>query len=188
VEGRHIPYPEISLNLLKHLQSAIRDFWRSTYNTRTPKDFANYVSAPTDLVAAVQNGATLPDDTIQLDFSRGYEQSRWNSLVLTRHCEAILDSRVEDGGWGLPDVSEGYLLGLFHGHLKRSREGWAKVKSRFCEETGRLETNEETHQRLSQEDEIRYATVASRSRRQTVSIPSFSSLEVPCTHPYIEIN
>jgi hypothetical protein len=80
-------------------------------------------------VAAVHNGAPLPDDTIQLDFSRGYEQSRWNTLVLTKHYKTLLNSRAEDGGWGLPDVTEGYLLGLLHGHLKRSREGWAKVQS-----------------------------------------------------------
>lgn len=140
-------------------------------------------------MAAVNNGAPLPDDTIQLDFSLGYAQSRWNSLVLIKHYQTLLDSRVEEGGWGLPDVSEGYLLGLLHGHLKRSREGWTKAQSRFCQETGRIETNEETHQRLAQESEIRYATVASRSRRQTVSISSSSTfLSSSHTHSYIEIH
>jgi len=137
-------------------------------------------------VVAVHNGANLPDDTIELDFSRGYEQSRWNTLVLSKHCRTLLDSRAEDGGWGLPDVTEGYLLGMFRGHLKRSREGWTKVQSRFCQETGRIETSEETHQRLAQENEIRYATVGSRSRRHAVSITPFSSSSR--THSYIEIH
>jgi hypothetical protein len=137
-------------------------------------------------VAAVHNGANLPDDTIELDFSKGYERSRWNTLVLLKHYRTLLDSRAEEGGWGLPDVSEGYLLGLLNNHLKRSREGWAKAKPRFCQETGRVETNEETHQRLAQENEIRYSTVASRSRRQTVSTTPFSSSSR--THSYVEIH
>jgi hypothetical protein len=139
-------------------------------------------------VAAVNNGAPLPDDTIQLDFSRGYEQSRWNTSVLNIHCQTILNSRTEEGGWGLPDVSEGYLLGLLQGHLKRSREGWAKAQSRFCQATGRVETGEETCRRLAQENEIRYAAVASRSRRQAVCIPPSCWWLSFCTHSYIEIH
>ena len=138
-------------------------------------------------MTAVQNGAPLPDDTIQLDFSQGYERSRWNALVLSKHHQTLLDSRTEDGGWGLPDVSEGYLLGLLYGHLKRSREGWAKAQSRFRQETGRFETNEETHQRLAQENGIRYATVASRSRRQAVSIPPLLSSSRTHSESCIEI-
>lgn len=133
-------------------------------------------------MAAIHNGAPLPDDTIQLDFGRGYELSCWNKSVLAKHYQTILDLRAEDGGWGLPDVSEGYILGLLYGHLKRSHDGWARAQSRFCEGTGRVETREETDQRLAEENEIRYANVGSRSRRQSVSISSFSLSSSSCPH------
>jgi hypothetical protein len=30
----------------------------------------------------------------------------------------ILEAHQEENGWGLPDVSDGYLLGVLQGHLK----------------------------------------------------------------------
>jgi hypothetical protein len=129
----------------------------------------SYVPATEDHVAACNNGGSVPADVLQLDFSRGFEKSRWNTIVLQRLYRQILDSHAEGDNQGLPDVSEGYLIGLLQGRLKQCREAWAKPHRRFSYELGRLETEEEASSRASNDDDIRLATVSSRSRRKAVS-------------------
>ena len=46
-----------------------------------------------------------------------------------------------EGGWSLPDVSEDYVLGLLHGHLRHSHDACAMRKPRFSLTTGGVETN-----------------------------------------------
>ena len=87
-------------------------------------DFFNYVPASNDLVAACCNSG-VPPDVFQLDFGKGWEKSIWNRTILRRIYDDILAVRETEGGWGLPDVSEDYLLGLLYMQLKRSREVWS---------------------------------------------------------------
>ncbi|KAG6864184.1 hypothetical protein C0991_011759, partial [Blastosporella zonata] len=157
---------EMDGNVDKKWKDAIREFWRQTYNIRKADDFSQYTPAASDQVSLVNNGANLPDDVIELDFARGYEKSRWNNLILRKHYQDFIGIREEDGGWGLLDVSEGYLLGLFHGQLKRSRDGWAKSQPRFSQTTGILETAREAQGRAAEQTASHLESVTSRSRRR----------------------
>lgn len=125
-----------------------------------------------DQVAACNEGAPVADGTLQLDFGKGYEKSRWNIIILGRLLKKMMDLRTQAGGWGLPDVSDGYLMGLLQNRLKQCREAWAKPQPRFSSAHGRLETEEEALDRASHNETVRLASSASRSRRQMVSMVS----------------
>ena len=77
--------------------------------------------------------------------------------------------KAEEDDWDLPDVSEGYIMGLLHSCLKQCREAWAKPQRRFSTELGRLESVEEALT-CAYEDESEWLAIAgSRSRRKVVS-------------------
>ena len=121
----------------------------------------------------VKNGANLPPDTFDLDFSQGYERSRWNDLVLSKLCQELLNICEEEGGWGLPDVSEAYVRGMLRGHLKRSHDAWAAGRPRFSTANGRFETNDEAQQRAAEDGASRSTDIALRSRRADVSFINY---------------
>jgi hypothetical protein len=124
-----------------------------------------YTPAPQNQVTACNKGALIADDILELDFGKGYEKSCWNSIILGRLLEKIMELRTEAGGWGLPDGPEEYLMGLLQNHLKQSHEAWAKPQPRFSSAHRRLETEAEAWGR----EKIHLASSASRSRRQAVS-------------------
>jgi hypothetical protein len=150
----------------------VRNVWRDTYRFHAAADFVDYTPAPLDQVAACNEGAPVADDTLQLDFGKGYEKSRWNFIILGRLLEKMMDMRTQAGGWGLPDVSDGYLMGLLQNRLKQCREAWARPQPRFSSAHGRFETEEEALDRASHNETVRFASSASQSRRQMVSMVS----------------
>ena len=102
-------------------------------------------------------------------FGKGWEKSIWNCTVLRRIYDDILAVRETDGGWGLPDVSEDYLIGLLYMQLKRSREAWSRMQPRFLSDSSRGETSQEAAERVIRQTEQHYHTNSSRSHRQRVS-------------------
>ena len=138
----------------------------------TAADFVQYTPAAADRVHVVNGGGRFPDGVNQLDFGKGFERSRWNEIILSNICTKILEARQEENGWGLPDVSDNYLLGMLQGHLKRSRGVWAKAQCKFLSALGRVETEEEAQERLAQSEASRYASILSRSHRSHVSLLS----------------
>ena len=151
------------------MKDAIRQFWRQRYNTRTADDFFDYIPASNDLVAACRNSSGVPPDVFQLNFSKGWKKSIWNRTVLRRIYDDILAVRETDGGWGLPDVSKDYLIGLLYMQLKRSHEAWSQMQPRFLSDSSRGETSQEAAERVIRQMEQHYHTNSSRSRRQRVS-------------------
>lgn len=86
--------------------------------------------------------------------------------------DELLEDRQNDGGWNTTEVPDDYLLGLFLGQLKRSREAWSKAQPRFSEERRREETEEEVVDRFTSYESKRSKAVGSRARRQHVSLLS----------------
>ncbi|KAG6905441.1 hypothetical protein DXG01_002696, partial [Tephrocybe rancida] len=148
----------------KYHQNAVREIWRNTYETTVMSDFITYEPAPEDEVAEVNRGVSAPQGW-QLDFSKNWEKSRWNELILDKLYHLVLSTRDLHGGWSVPDVSEGYLKGLLRGQLKRAREVWAEVQPRFSMETGGLEEADEVESRVKQAYAFRQAKTSSRARR-----------------------
>lgn len=147
----------------------VRIFWRQTYDIGTAQDFQDYVPAAAAAVSAVKDGDRLPNDILDLDFTAGFEKSRWNTLLMHRLCDELLQSREEEGGWGLPDVNEEYLLELLRGQLKRSRSAWARKQPKFSQTTGRFETNAEAADRANDVHATSYQEKRYRSRRKAVN-------------------
>jgi hypothetical protein len=151
-------------------KDVVRRFWRLRYNTRTADDFFDYIPASNDLVAACRDSSSVPSDVFQLDFGKGWEKSIWNRTILRRISSDILTERETDGGWGLPDVSGEYLLGLLYLQLKRSCEAWSRMQPRFLSDNSRNETAQEAAERVIGQIDQRYQANSSRSRRKRVSI------------------
>ena len=163
-------YLELGLEFfLTCSKDVVRRFWRQRYNTRTADDFFDYIPAPNDLVTACRDSSSVPPDAFQLDFSKGWEKSMWNRTILRKISNDILNECETDGGWGLPDVSEEYLLGLLYMQLKRSRDAWSRMQPRFLSESSRGETAEEAAGRVIGKTNQRYQANSSRSRRKRVS-------------------
>lgn len=102
-----------------------------------------YTPAANNAVIACDGGTDVPEGIWQLDFGKGWEKSRWNWTILRWMVDDLLEMCQQEGGWNTPDVSEDYLLGLFHGQLKCSHEAWIQVQPRFSMENRREETEEE---------------------------------------------
>jgi hypothetical protein len=106
---------------------------------------------------------------MRLDFSRGYSTSRWNTSILQRIYNLILAARERHGGWGLPDVSDGYIMGILQGQLKRSQEAWAMVQPRFLPLAGEMEAQDQVETRVRRYCTKRMSEVSGRSLRKRVS-------------------
>ena len=100
----------------------------------------------------------------------------WNQLVLKWLCQDLLQTRTDEGGWGLPDVSENYMQGLLHGHLKRSHDAWAVRNPRFSSTTGGFETNSEADKRADDAAALRSSDTVCRSHCASVSLSDFASI------------
>ena len=130
-------------------------------------DFSSYVPAEEEDVEAFNSGAgNGPGQNMQLDFSRGYSGSRWNKKILQRIYNLILSSRQTHGGWGLPDVSEGYLMGELRGQLKRSQESWAQVQPRLIPGRHEMESLEEVAECVEWQHKKRMDCANARSLRK----------------------
>lgn len=147
----------------------IRRAWKFVYETDTAADFSTYEPAPVEAVLAYEEGDNGPGDTKVLDFSKGWERSRWNKTIINQLYNLIVTTRTSEGGWNVPNVSEAYIKGELYGQLKRAREAWSTVQPRFSSTTGRMETMEEVAGRVGTSVSQRLKAVASRSRRLRVS-------------------
>jgi hypothetical protein len=153
-------------------KSAIREVWKNVHGTTEAKDFASYIPANEAEVELCNEGGGLgPGQDLRLDFGHGYTSSRWNRMILRRIYDEIMAVRAQHGGWGLPDVSEGYIMGELEGQLKRSQEAWAMVQPRISHETGELETPDQLATRIELYTRRRMANVGGRALRQRVSPP-----------------
>ena len=162
------------ITLYSHdIQESIRSFWRQTYERATAELFEDYIPAQVARVNAVRDGGDLPSDVLDLDFSPGYEKSRWNRLVLGRLYQQLIQSRADEGGWGLVDVSEEYVMGLLAGQLKRSRDAWAVHQPKFSQTTGRFENSAEATRRAEESRESVHSGKVLRSRRKAVSLAHY---------------
>lgn len=141
-------------------------------------DFALYDPAPPAAVQAFETGPHGPNDQNVLDFGKGFEKSRWNKVILKKFVDNLLEERREDGSWDISDVSNQYLLALFYGQLKRSRESWRQVQNHPIIDEGRMETTAEVAERIDEYTIQRLAMVGSRSRRERVSLLNLN-LNVP---------
>jgi hypothetical protein len=140
------------------------------YKTAVANDFASYRPADAADVEACNAGTSDgPGQDLRLDFSRGYLSSRWNRIIINRIFALIQTARDNQGGWGLPDVSEDYIKGELHGQLKRSQEAWALVQPRFLHASGQLETPEQVVARVEQYYNKRNSVSTSRVLRKRVS-------------------
>ena len=90
-------------------------------------------------------------------------------MILQRIYNDIVAIRNEHGGWGLPDVSKGYLIGELAGQLKRSQEAWSLVQPRFLAENDAMEKPEEVTKRVDTYWTKRIGDISSRSIRKRVS-------------------
>jgi hypothetical protein len=74
------------------------------------------------------------------------------------------------------------VLGLLHGHLRRSHDAWAMRKPRFSLTTGGIETKVEADQRADEAAAVRSKDTVCRSRRASVSLSRIYS-NCPLTSP-----
>lgn len=147
----------------------IRREWKIEYEIQSATEFGDHIPATKDEVDSCESGKQGPGDATRLDFNRGWERSRWNKIILQRIYNQILVDREEDGGWGLPDVSEEYIMAALYGQLKRAREAWSQFQPRLDLQTGNIETPDRLIHRVNTYTQGRLATIGSRSRRKHVS-------------------
>jgi hypothetical protein len=90
-------------------------------------------------------------------------------MILDRIYTVISDARTQQNGWGLPDVSEDYIMGELHGQLKGAQQAWALVQLRFLPDIGEMETPEQATERVETYARRRLAETGSRALRKRVS-------------------
>ena len=150
-------------------QRAIREVWRHLFQITVFNDFVSYIPAEDEAVDACNAGhGNGPGEDMRLDFGHRYLNSRWNSIILRQIYNLILEARVRQGGWGLPDVSEAYIMGELQAQLKGSREAWALVQPRIDPTSGEAESPEQVGTRVESYYK-RMADTSSRSLRKRVS-------------------
>jgi hypothetical protein len=119
-------------------------------------------------VVACNEAVDVPEGTWQLDFSKGWEKSRWNCIILSRMVNDLLTMCKEENGWNVVDVSDNYLLGLFYGQLRCSCKAWSQVQLRFSVENKHEETEEEAVNQAISYESKQYKAVGSRACQQQV--------------------
>lgn len=127
-------------------------------------DFSKYNPATSIAVQEFEDGLGGSGVTNVLDFGKGYEKSRWNKTILTKLCHDLLVEHESDGTWNVPDISNDYLMALFYGQLKKSREAWSLVQLHPNIEAGHMETIEEVSRHIEEYTEDRLTAVGSRAR------------------------
>ncbi|KAG6808459.1 hypothetical protein H0H92_004052 [Tricholoma furcatifolium] len=128
-------------------------------------DFDKHTPASKQDVENCENGANVPENA-SLDFGKGFERTRWNRTILGRIYDTMMTDEELEDDWNLPEVSKEYIMACLDQQLKRSREIWRAVQSRFDPLVNRMETNEEVMARVCSRDDERLQTVGSRSRRE----------------------
>jgi hypothetical protein len=142
--------------------------WRCIYESNTSTNFAKYTPAAEDKVRTCNKGKSDPGDSKQLDFGKGWAKSRWNTRILQNIYDAMIIARAEQGSWGVPAVSEGYVMGELFGQLKRSQEAWVQVQPRFSLMTGNIETEDQQLERVTNDTVRRSQAAASRGHHKRV--------------------
>ncbi|KAG6849548.1 hypothetical protein H0H93_007563 [Arthromyces matolae] len=146
-------------------KSLLREVWRKRYAKTTKTDFIDYEPASQEEVEAAENGQAPKG--WNLDFSKGWEKSRLNKIILGRLLLSLKNERdANPRMWQiLPEVSDEYLMGLLQGQLKRSQEAWKQSQPRYNAELEMMENDQDVMDRLMASSGKRQASTASRSRR-----------------------
>ncbi|KAJ7253828.1 hypothetical protein C8J57DRAFT_1518994 [Mycena rebaudengoi] len=151
----------------KKFKEAVREVWKTNYDTHTAAEFMTYVPASVNQVAACHHGEYTPaDDDFTLDFGPGFMMSLWNRHILNSYTDAFIAAKKAAGSWSLQDVSRKYILSLFTGQLKRSQEEWARWQPKWMETEARYETVEEVDERVEEWRQRRQLQVNGRTGRQ----------------------
>ncbi|KJA13945.1 hypothetical protein HYPSUDRAFT_1074622 [Hypholoma sublateritium FD-334 SS-4] len=161
-------------------KEVVRRAWKTHFSVSSVADFALYEPAPPAAVEAFETGPHGPNNQNVLDFGKGFEKSRWNKVILKKFVEDLLEERREDGSWDVSDVSHQYLLALFYGQLKRSREAWRQVQSRPIIDEGRMETTTEVAERI---DEYTIQRLAMKYERRTKAVEKIICIKLSLNAP-----
>ncbi|KAJ7237287.1 hypothetical protein B0H12DRAFT_1238248 [Mycena haematopus] len=146
----------------------LRELWRVTYQIDIADGFKDYHPADTVLVAACNDGGNRPAPSdYNLDFGPGYATSLWNKAVVSKLVESFQMARdASDDLWGLPKVSDAYLVGELYGHLKRSQQAWALWRPRMLPTLMRMETEAEAAERAKVSQGRRQVSTGNRASRK----------------------
>ncbi|KAJ7231867.1 hypothetical protein B0H12DRAFT_1239830 [Mycena haematopus] len=149
-------------------KSGLRELWRTTYGIDTAEGFKDYCPTHLDLVAVCDNGGDGPAPSdYSLDFGGGYQSSLWNKAVIGKLVASFQMARdASDDLWGLPKVSDAYLVGELYGHLKRSQQAWALWRPRLLPALLRMETEVEATARAEASLGRRQVNTGSRTNRK----------------------
>lgn len=139
----------------------------------TAAAFVTYEPASRSQVADCNEGFPGPAaDDYTLDFLPGYQTSLWNEQVIDKMAVTFQETRRESNdGWGLPDVSDEYVLAQFFGNLKRSQEAWAQWAPRLKlnNNTWEMETTSQVEDRVDGYHTTRRANVRVNTAKTRVS-------------------
>ncbi|KAJ7265270.1 hypothetical protein C8J57DRAFT_1511832 [Mycena rebaudengoi] len=88
----------------KKFKEAVREVWKTNYDTHTAAEFMTYVPASVNQVAACHHGEYTPaDDDFTLDFGPGFMTSLWNRHILNSYTDAFIAAKKAAGSWSLQD-------------------------------------------------------------------------------------
>ncbi|KAG6860058.1 hypothetical protein C0991_012292 [Blastosporella zonata] len=140
----------------------IRSHWKATFKIDSFEDFAQYEPASEAIVEMFEEKGDEGIRPDKLDFGKGFEQSRWNNVILMRIRDELLNDEEME-------ISPEYVMACLSNQLRRARKIWRKVQARYNSRSGRLETEEEMLTRVNDAAKARLAAAGSRSCRKRVS-------------------
>ncbi|KAK7059493.1 hypothetical protein R3P38DRAFT_3167899 [Favolaschia claudopus] len=149
-------------------KQGLREVWRASQGLMRYQDFRGYSPADIGSVKKCDAGGAGPAiSDYQLDFSKGYLSSLWNCKIIDKLVAYFFHARSKSpNGWGLPDVTDGYIRGIFHNvALKQSYDQYKKGQPRHIPELGRYETQEEVDERCDEDDDKRKGEKARRENK-----------------------
>ncbi|KAJ6529250.1 hypothetical protein B0H19DRAFT_1083010 [Mycena capillaripes] len=99
-------------------------------------------------VAACEAGRSDPPDNLfQWYFGPGYNQARWNDLMIVKVVDAALEADGEEGAIAKAGVERDLLEALMAEKMARYRAAWKGFQPRFNDSLGRMETTPEARAR-----------------------------------------
>lgn len=113
-----------------------------------------------------QGKETPSTDAPQLFFGKGWENCLWNDTILKKLIGDLLEAREKDADGrklDIPDVSDGYLLAIFHNFLKEAHEEWSRSQPRVGE------SEQELQARVAKYNKTRQDRNVLNSRKKNVS-------------------
>ncbi|KAJ7509095.1 hypothetical protein B0H11DRAFT_2217498 [Mycena galericulata] len=139
-----------------------REFWRLKTGFNHAKDFFDYQGVSEATAKGCEAGETAPEaSTSKLYFGPGYASSLWNKTILDKCVQEMLEKRKNDPHqYDAPEVSNNYLLALFHNLLTEARNEWSRHQPRAGE------TFMDARQRADEYEKGRRARNTGNSRKK----------------------